>query len=300
MSPRTILVALAVAGLGAGCQNIDQAMNAVKPLAQQVPGVGSYAETAAKGVHAGSLVAQSASTFTPEQEYYVGRAVSAEVLANPKFHQTSNQALQDYVSNVGQSVALGSPSVKTPYQGYRFVVLESPTVNAFSTPGGYVFITTGAIGAAKSEEELAGVLAHEIAHVSLDHGIKSIKQSNLTEALSIIGSEAASRSNVQLAHAFGNSVQDIVVTSITNGYSRGQEMEADSTAVIYLRESGYSPSGLVEYLRHNDFDTGGFRSDHPSASDRVGALTAAVGGQGDTPGTQARTARFKQAVGSAG
>ena len=145
MSPRTILVALAVAALGTGCQNMDQAMNAMKPLAQQLPGVGSYADTAAKGVHAGGLLAQSASTFTPEQEYYVGRAVSAEVLANPKFRQTSNQALQDYVSNVGQAVALGSPSVKTPYQGYRFVVLESPTVNAFSTPGGYVFITLSLI-----------------------------------------------------------------------------------------------------------------------------------------------------------
>jgi beta-barrel assembly-enhancing protease len=298
MSPRAIVVAVALIALGAGCQNIDQAMNAVKPLAQQVPVVGGYADTAAKGVHAGSLLAQSASTFTPEQEYYVGRAVSAQVLANPKFTQTSNQGLQDYVSNVGQAVALGSSSVKMPYQGYRFVVLESPTVNAFSAPGGYVFITTGAIAKAQNEEELAGVLAHEIAHVSLDHGIRSIKQSNLTEALTIIGSEAASRSNVQLAHVFGDSVQDIVVTSITNGYSRGQEMEADSTAVIYLRESGYSPGGLVEYLRHNDFDTGGFRSDHPSASDRVAALTAAVGGQGDTSGTQARTARFKQAAGS--
>ena len=300
MSPRPIVATIALIAIGSACQNIDQAMNAVKPLAQQVPVVGAYADTAAKGAHAGSLLVQSASTFTPEQEYYVGRAVSAQVLANPKFTQTSNQGLQDYVSNVGQAVALGSPSVKMPYQGYRFVVLESPTVNAFSAPGGYVFITTGAIAKAQNEEELAGVLAHEIAHVSLDHGIKSIKQSNLTEALSIIGSEATSRSNVQLAHVFGDSVQDIVVTSITNGYSRGQEMEADSTAVVYLRESGYSPGGLVEYLRHNDFDTGGFRSDHPSATDRVGALTAAVGGQGDAPGTQARTARFKQAVGSAG
>ena len=127
MSPRPIVATIALIAIGSACQNIDQAMNAVKPLAQQVPVVGAYADTAAKGVHAGSLLAQSASTFTPEQEYYVGRAVSAQVLANPKFTQTSNQGLQDYVSNVGQAVALGSPSVKMPYQGYRFVVLESPT-----------------------------------------------------------------------------------------------------------------------------------------------------------------------------
>src|SRR5262249_48286345 len=95
-------------------------------------------------------------------------------------------------------------------------------------------------------------------------------------------------------------VEDIVVTAVTNGYSRGQEMEADSTAVVYLRESGYSPGGLAEYLRHNDFDTGGFRSDHPSAPGPRPGLDATVRGQGNTPGTDARTARFKQNVGGAG
>lgn len=300
MIARLLLVAAGIAAIGVSCANVNQAMESMKPIAQQIPGVGGYADTTVKGVQAGSLIARSASTFDPDQEYYIGRAVSAEVLANPKFTQTSNQRLQQYVSDVGQAVALGAPSVATPYQGYRFVVLESPTVNAFSTPGGYVFITTGAIAAAKNEDELAGVLAHEIAHVSLGHGIKAIKQRDLTEALTIIGSEAAGHSGVQLGQVFGSSVQDIVVTAVTNGYSRGQETEADGTAVVFLRESGYSPSGLVEYLRHNDFDTGGFRSDHPSATDRVAALQAAVGGQGNTPGTDARTARFKQNVGGAG
>src|SRR5262249_29840505 len=200
----------------------------------QQAGVGGYFEQAQKGAKVGGLVATSASTFDPDQEYYIGRAASAEVLANPKFTQTSNQGLQQYVSNVGQAVALGAPSVKAPYQGYRFIVLDSPTVNAFSVPGGYVFITTGAIQAARNEEELAGVLAHEIAHVSLGHGIKAIKQGNLTEALSIIGSDAVSRSNVQLAHVFGNSVQDIVVTAVTKAYSRGQETEPASPPSIFL------------------------------------------------------------------
>src|SRR5262249_32165667 len=230
MIARVLLVAAGVAAIGAGCANVNQAMESMKPYAQHAPGVGGYFEEAQKGAKVGGLLASSASTFDPDQEYYIGRAASAEILANPKFTQTSNQGLQQYVSSVGQAVALGAPSVKTPYQGYRFVVLDSPTVNAFSVPGGYVFITTGAIKAARDEEELAGVLAHEIAHVSLGHGIKAIKQGNLTEALSIIGSEAVSRSNVQLAHVFGDSVQDIVVTAVTKGYSRGQETEADSTA----------------------------------------------------------------------
>lgn len=300
MIPRLLLVAGALAALGVSCANVNQAVESMKPIASRVPVVGAYADTAAKGAQAGGLVARSVSKFDPDQEYYIGRAVSAEVLANPKFTQTSNQRLQQYVSDVGQAVALGAPAVATPYQGYRFVVLESPTVNAFSAPGGYVFITTGAIIAAKNEEELAGVLAHEIAHASLGHGIKAIKQRDLTEALTIIGSEAAGRSSAQLGRVFSSSVQDIVVTAVTNGYSRGQELEADSTAVVYLRESGYSPGGLAEYLRHNDFDTGGFRSDHPSATDRVAALDAIVRGQGNTPGTDARTARFKQNVGGAG
>ena len=145
------------------------------------------------------------------------------------------------------------------------------------------------------------MLAHEIAHVSLDHGIKSIKQSDLTEALTIIGSEAASRSNVQLAHVFGNSVQDIVVTSITNGYSRGQEMEADSTAV------DLSPRVRLLAGRASS-STCATTTSTPAASAAITRRRAtgwppsrppsAV--RATPPGTPARTARFKQAVGGAG
>src|SRR6185369_677645 len=123
----------------------------------------------------------------------------------------------EYVSNVGQAIALGAPSVAMPYQGYRFVVLESPTVNAVSVPGGYVFVTTGAVLAARDEEELAGVLAHEIAHVSLKHGLTAIKQSNLMEAGKILASEAAKQSGIQMVRVFGASVSDVFATAVTNG-----------------------------------------------------------------------------------
>jgi predicted Zn-dependent protease len=288
---------LASAALLAGCSAVDQALEVAKPIASQV-GAGGYVESAQKGAKAGGLLAKSASSFDPDQEYHIGRAVAAQMLTNPKLRISGRQDLQQYVSNVGQSIALGAPSVTPTYQGYRFVLLESPTVNALSAPGGYVFITTGAVAAARNEEELAGVLAHEVAHVQLHHGIKAIKQSNFTEAMKIIGTEAAGQSGVQVGTVFGDSVQDIVATVVTSGYSRAQEAEADQLAMQLLAEAGYSQQGLVDYLKRNDFDTGGFKSTHPSAADRVAALEPIAARQPAPAGVDKRTARFKQAVGS--
>lgn len=296
MSRRALFLAWGTAIL-AGCSAVDQALEVAKPIASQV-GAGGYVDTAQKGAQAGGLLAKSASSFDPDQQYHIGRAVSAQMLANPKLRVSNRTDLQQYVSDVGQAIALGAPSVSPTYQGYRFVLLESPTVNALSAPGGYVYITTGAVAAAQNEEELAGVLAHEIAHVQLQHGIKAIKQSNFTEAMKIIGSEAAGQAGVPVGKVFGDSVGDIVATVVTSGYSRSQEAEADMLAMQLLAEAGYSQEGLVDYLKRNDFDTGGFKSTHPSAADRVAALAPTAARQPAPAGVEKRTARFKQAAGS--
>ena len=102
-----------------------------------------------------------------------------------------------------------------------------------------------------------------------------------------------------MVRVFGASVSDVFATAVTNGYSRDQELEADRAAVRYLAEAGYSSRGLVEYLRRNNFDGGGFRSDHPSAAERVAALQVVVQGQPEPAGVAVRTARFKKTVAGA-
>ncbi len=287
--------ALLVAAL-VGCAAMEEVAKVGGDMATQV-GYGQQTQQALAAVHAGGLVLRSFADINPDQEYYIGRSVCAEVLANPSFTVSKNQAVQDYVANVGQAIALGAPSIAAPYQGYRFTVLDSKTVNAFAAPAGYVFITSGAVAATRDEEQLAGILAHEIAHVQLKHGLKAIKQSNLVEAGKIIGGEATKQSSVRLVAVFGDSVRDVVGTVVTNGFSREQETEADKVAVTLLREAGYSPQGLVDFLGRVNFDGGGFRSDHPSAADRVAALTPLVGSQPGSPrGVERRTTRHRQAI----
>jgi hypothetical protein len=232
MRRRAVAIALGGAAglLLPACSNVQQALESAKPMAGKY-GLSGLVEQAQKGTQVSGLVLQSAADITPDQEYYIGRGVGAEILSNPKFAESRRREIEEYVSSVGQAIALGAPSVAIPYQGYRFVLLESATVNAVSVPGGYVFITTGAVLAARDEEELAGVLAHEIAHVSLKHGLAAIKQSNLAEAGKILASEAAKQSSVQLAKIYGDSISEVFATAVTNGYGRAQELAADQAAV---------------------------------------------------------------------
>jgi predicted Zn-dependent protease len=285
-------VCAAILALLAACATMDQMSKVAQGQLEQ-RGLG----TIAHGLQAGGLVLRSFADITPDQEHYIGRSVCAQLLANPRFALAKSPRLESYVADVGQAIALGAPSVSAPYQGYRFAILDAKSVNAFSTPGGYVFVTRGALAAAHDEDELAALLAHEIAHVQLRHGLSAIKQSNLTEAGKIAGGEALARGNPQLAQAFGASVLDVVGTIVTNGYGRSQEAEADALAARLLAEAGYSPRSLVDLLRRENPDGGGFRSDHPSAADRVKLLEGIVPALGAAgAGAEVRAARYQKAT----
>src|ERR1044072_5046357 len=103
--------------------------------------------------------------FSPEQDVQLGEASAEEIMRQVVVVQDERTAA--YVQRLGERVAASAPGYKFPY---KFIVVASPEVNAFALPGGYVFVNEGAIKAALTEGELAGVLAHEIAHVSLRHG----------------------------------------------------------------------------------------------------------------------------------
>ena len=212
--------------------------------------------------------------ITDEEEYYIGRAVAARILKSYRLVNDKNKTA--YLNKVG--VALSRYSARPElFGGYHFALIESKELNAFAAPGGFIFITTGLYRSVKNEEELAGVLAHEISHVTLKHGLGAIKSSRLTEAFTILGTEAvkeyAPGDVGKLVSIFEGTIDDIVEKLVISGYSKSQEYGADKEAIMILRRIGYAPGGLLASLEALDAQKGkkkaGFFKTHPPANSRI-------------------------------
>ena len=124
----------------------------------------SAISVATSTIHAAPKLAKSAEDFTPDQEYYLGRGVAATLLG--QYRALRTPAANEYLNLLGQSLAKYSTKPNT-FGGYRFLLLDTPEINAFAAPGGLILVTRGLAQCAANEDELAAVLAHEIAHVQL-------------------------------------------------------------------------------------------------------------------------------------
>ena len=212
----------------------------------QIEDISGNMDMISKSVRAASKAIRP---ISDKEEYYVGRAVAAKLLS--VYPLLRNRRLTEYVNYVGRTVAMHSDKPFT-FGGYHFAILDSNEVNAFACPGGIIFITKGLIGAVRNEDELAAVLAHEVAHVNHRDGISAIKKARWTEAVTIIGATAAKRYGshdiARLVTLFEGSIDDVFRTLVVNGYGQRQEYNADKTALIYLARSGYDPSALKDFL----------------------------------------------------
>lgn len=223
---------------------------------------------------AGQAVGRTFQDITPEQEYYLGRTVSATILSTyaPYDHAAANT----YVNTLGQALALASDKPET-FGGYRFLILDSDEINAFAAPGGFIFITRGMLRLCRNEDELAAVLAHEIGHVQHAHGLRAIRSSRLVTAFSVLAIEATrtlgSDEVRELTTAFEGSISDITRTLMTSGYSRRSEREADAAAVTIMRRVGYNPRALIRMLEEMErqLSPGGrdFAATHPPPRSRI-------------------------------
>jgi predicted Zn-dependent protease len=243
--------------------------------------------------------ARAAEEITPEQEYFIGRAVGAHILTNYKIY-TASPALLAYLNRICNAIVISSPRPEI-YNGYHVMILDSAEINAFATSGGHIFITRGLLACAGSEDALAGVIAHEIAHIQLQHSIKAIKTSRITQALLITGvsaTGAVSGYNVQeLTDVFNESVGEIVTTMVNNGYSQNQEFDADATALSLMSAAGYDPNALIEMLkeleRNQSGSSGGFGKTHPTPARRISSAEKLVT-KYQTPDTRSfRQVRYK-------
>lgn len=215
---------------------------------------------------------------------------------------------------VGLAV-LAAPEAKRTLTGYHFSVLVGDEVQAVSAPGGFVFVTEGAVRRARDEDELAALLAHEVAHVSLGHGIQSIRAATRQRSFELglgaaaegAGEYAAARGDARaeqiaaLAGVFDDCIAEITDELLVRGYSRESELEADATALSYLRSSGYARAALPAYLRALQAGgvagSGGWGTTHPPPEERIDALASLDLGAVDAVGRDVRQARFIATLG---
>jgi predicted Zn-dependent protease len=158
----------------------------------------------------------------------------------------------------------------------------------------------------RSEDAVAAVLAHEIAHVQLRHGLQAIDKSRVTEAVTTLGAEGAKSYGGQkladLTKVFEGSISDVTSTLVNNGYSRSFEREADAAAVTILTRVGYDPDGLVAMLTEmeKNLKPGGldFAKTHPSPRSRIDDIERQHAGGKALAEVPARQARFRKGLGN--
>ena len=249
-------------------------------------------------VNAGKSFKRSAETteFTEEEKYYTGRTVGANLLAGESPSEKTD--LETYVGEVGQTLALASGKGELP-EGWHFMLLKDPQPNAFACPGGLIFVSEGLVELCESEDELAGVLAHEVAHVAIDHPMQAISASNRNAALVSLADfafEKAGENNKGLQGMTGqfNNVVSDVAKGVTHGYDKTKEKEADLAAVKMLIETGYDPRGLKRVLlklKKTD-------SSHGNPAVRANDVENLVFENEPAPKTlPVRTERFKKVLG---
>ncbi|HET6451650.1 MAG TPA: M48 family metalloprotease [Spirochaetia bacterium] len=289
-SVHVALLAAVALGLSA-CASMDLSVGNVVAIGQGVQQVQQAEQT----------------DFTPEQEYYIGRAVAANLLQDRTVYD--NAAATDYLNVLERGLAIYSDRPET-FGGYHVAILDSAEINAFAAPGGLILVTRGLLRCATSEDGVAAILAHETSHVVLKHGLNAIKQARKTAAyrnLAIAGANTVGGGDVQqLTDLFKDSIADITNTLVNNGYSRDQELQADQMALGIMRAAGYNPQAFDDMLKlmKQKLKVGGldFAKTHPDPKIRSDAVEKTLAGQPavnvSPEAAAARQARYQAALGT--
>lgn len=189
-------------------------------------------------VRGGVVAAQAALPISTEQEIALGRSGVQQLLQNPQVRLYENPEVTAYVTRVGLLMARHA---KRPDLPWTFRILESDDSNAMALPGGFIFVTTGALKAMQNEAQLAGVLGHEVAHVAERHGIDQIKRALVAEGI-LISALGTSPAAAQIAGT-------IVAQLVLRGYGREAELAADRLGVRYMASEQYAPQQLGAFLQ---------------------------------------------------
>ncbi|MDB4949354.1 MAG: peptidase Ste24p [Gemmatimonadetes bacterium] len=220
----------------------------------------------------------SASSVTVQQEQQVGADYSRQI--NAQLPLVRDAASNDYINELGKRIARVADPRGIPY---TFYIVNSDVVNAFSIPGGYVYVNRGLIERASNASELAGVLGHEIAHVVDRHSINQMaKAQNANNLLGVLGTVLLGRASPVVQQGAQVAVQ-VGGSAIFAGFSRADERQADHDGVIFETRAGYNPRGMVtmfQKLVTEEQNSPGrlsqFFATHPGAQERITNVQAEI------------------------
>lgn len=212
-------------------------------------------------------------------EIQFGREVAARVLG--KYGQYENDKLAKYVNLVGKTVAM---QTARPEIEFRFAVLKTDSINAYAAPGGYVFITKGALMQMQNEAELAAVLAHEIAHITGKHIVRELNIHGADDSPVSGFARLLGASGDPAKVAFLQTVDKALEILFESGYEIQDEKEADRNGTIYLALAGYDPQALISYFNKVNEKKGErlsvLRKTHPSFVNRINLINALLKEEG--------------------
>jgi len=245
----------------------------------------------------GKNILDATKDVNEKQEAEIGRDYAALLVGAAPL--LANAEVQRYVNRVGRWVALHT---ERPDLNWQFGVLDSDNINAFATPGGYVLITKGLLARLRNEAELAGVLAHETAHVVKKHHLNAMKKGKGIEAganvVSMYLEQQGQRSAAAKEKLLGG-MKEIML----RGLDKDDEFEADRMGVVIAARAGYDPFGLpsvlqmLQSLNPKDSELALMFATHPDPGSRLDALDKAAGSRLDRFASQPQAAeRYASAI----
>ena len=208
--------------------------------------------------------------MTDAEEQALGANVSERI--RTRYGVVQDPGVHLYVAQVGTVLAQGSTRPNLPW---TFIVLDTDGVNAFAAPGGYLHITRGALALIKNEAELAGVLGHEIIHVTEKHTVRAIQKN---QAVQMGAAETLSGSAALMDRVVAAVYENIV----ERGFGRSEENESDEQGVALANKAGYAPNGLVTFLttlknrNKESKEKRGLFASHPEMQDRLDRITKQI------------------------
>lgn len=295
---KTVLSVLAVALACAGCGSSSPALNNLMANMS----INDMVSAAGKG----QQLIEGQRDMSQAEEITLGSGIASNMLGAAPLWQ--DRKAQRYVNQVGQWLAQQTERADLPW---HFAVLDDAEFNAFAAPGGYIFVTRGLLLSMRSEAELAGVLAHEIAHVVRKHHLNAIKKAADRAIWAEIGGKGATMLVQNSSSMSRYSSMTPALTKLAKagtemyvrGLDKGDEFEADRMGVVIAARAGYDPYGLpavLQTLQTLNPSAAGlalmFRT-HPAFSERLDMLSQVMTGQFDRFDNQpALAARFKAHV----
>ncbi|MGE5604243.1 MAG: M48 family metalloprotease [Bacteroidota bacterium] len=208
-------------------------------------------------------------------EKEIGYHTYQQIIAKNEIVKLS-QAKEDWLNSM--FINLVKQTKRQTEIEYSVAVVKDDTVNAFALPAGYIFVHTGLLSYIKSDGELAGVLAHEIAHVEKRHSMKTISRTiGMSVLLSLIVDKSSEKRREQISK-----IGAVAISLAQLGYSREAEYEADAHGVNYMRAAGYNKNELLNFWKRMEAESGGDKnpaifqlfSTHPPTSERIKKIEA--------------------------